>query len=265
MPLYRWRIASLVRAAAAAALVVSPGILALSSSAQAAEIKALFPAAMRAALTQVIPEYEKSSGNKVTVEYGTVGAIIAQLKKGDAADVAVVTDAHLADLIKQKILLADGHGAVAKVALGVFVRKGEPKPAIGSVDQFKKVLLAAKAIVYGNPALGDSSGIAAQAIIQRLGIAAEMKPKTILVGARAKGETVVKGDADIGFDQMSNIVINPKIESLGALPRTLQKYTNYAGGIVATSKQRDAGKDFIAFLRSAKAQNIMKQKGFEPI
>jgi molybdate transport system substrate-binding protein len=265
MRLHRWQIKSLVRAAAAVLIVGSPGILASSSSAEATEIKALFPAAMRAALTQVIPAYEKSSGNKVTVEYGTVGAIIGQLKKGSAADVAVVTDKRLVDLIKQKILLTEGHAVVARVGLGVFVRKGEPKPAIGSVDQFRKVLLSSKAIVYGDPALGDSSGIAAEAIIERLGIAAEMKPKTKLVTAGAKGKTVADGDADLGFDQMSNIVINPKIESLGALPGALQKYTNYAAAIVATSKERDAGKDFIAFLRSPKAQNILKQKGFEPI
>lgn len=261
---YRWQIASLIRAAAVL-VAGSPVILTLSNSAKAAEIKALFPAAMRAAMAQVIPEYENSSGNKLVVEYGTVGAIVGRLKKGNTADVAVVTDARLAGLIRQNVLLADGQAVIARVGLGIFVRKGEPKLAIGSVEQFKKVLLSARAIVYGDPVLGDSSGIAAQAIIERLGIAAEMKPKTRLVAAGAKGETVVSGQADIGFDQMSNIVINPKIEPLGALPRTLEKYTNYAGGIVTTSKQRDAGKDFIAFLKSAKVQNIMKQKGFAPI
>jgi molybdate transport system substrate-binding protein len=105
--------------------------------------------------------------------------------------------------------------------------------------------------------------VATEAILERLGIAAEMKPKTKLVAAAAKGETVAKGDADIGFDQMSNIVINPKIESLVPLPATLQNYTNYAGGLVAASKERDGAKSFIAFLTSPQAQTVMKSKGFE--
>lgn len=142
------------------------------------------------------------------------------------------------------------------------MRKGEPKPAINSVDELKKTLLAAKSIVYGDPKLGDSSGIATQAILDRLGIAAEMKSKTKLVAAGAKGETVVKGDADIGFDQMSNIASNPKIEPLGSLPAALQHYTNYAGGLVAAGKERDRAKAFIAFLTTPEAQTVMKSKGF---
>jgi molybdate transport system substrate-binding protein len=230
---------------------------------RAAEIKALFPAAMKSVIAELIPQFEKSSGHKVDIEYGTVGAIIARLKAGDAIDVAVVTDKQLPDLTKQGLISADRQAVVARVGLGVFVRKGEPKPAINSVDEFKKVLLSSKSIVYGDPKLGDSSGIYTEAMLERLGIAAEMKPKAKLVAAGAKGETVVKGDADIGFDQMSNIVINPKIESLGPLPPALQNYTNYAGGLAATGKERDGSKAFIVFLTSLPAQTVMKSKGFE--
>jgi molybdate transport system substrate-binding protein len=230
---------------------------------RAAEIKALFPAAMKSVMTELIPLFEKSSGHKVNIEYGTVGAIITRLKDGDLIDVAVVTDKQLPDLTKQGLISADGQAIVAKVGLGVFVRKGEPKPSINSVDEFKKVLLSSKSIVYGDPKLGDSSGVATEAILEHLGIAAEIKPKAKLVAAGAKGETVAKGDAEIGFDQMSNIVINPKIESLGSLPATLQNYTNYAGGLVAAGKERDGGKAFVGFLTSPQAQTVMKSKGFE--
>lgn len=263
MPLYRWPIARLEGAVFAAALfVVSAGILGVSSSAKAAEINALFPAAMKSVMTELIPSFEKRSGYKVNIEYGTVGAIIARLKTGDAIDVAVVTDKQLPNLTKHGLISAQGQAVVAKVGLGVFVRKGEPKPPIGSIDALKKTLLAAKSIVYGDPKLGDSSGVATETILERLGIAAEMKSKAKLVAAGAKGETVVEGDADIGFDQMSNIVINPKIESLGPLPSTLQHYTNYAGGLVAAGKERDGAKAFIAFLISPRAQTVMKSKGF---
>ena len=243
---------------------VTLALLLLSATGlRAAEIKAIVPAAMKSVMAELIPQFERSSVLKIDIEYGTVGAIIARLKAGAAIDVAVVTDKQLPDLTKQGLISAEGQAGVAKVGLGVFVRKGEPKPAISSVDDLKNTLLASKSIVYGDPKLGDSSGIATEAILERLGIAAEMKPKTKLVAAGAKGETVAKGDADIGFDQMSNIVINPKIASLGALPSTLQHYTNYAGGLVAAGKERDGAKAFMAFLTSPQAQTVMKSKGFE--
>lgn len=224
-------IVCLGRATIAAALfVVSPAILGVSSSAKAAEIKALFPAAMKSVMSELVPQFEKSSGYKLNIEYGTVGAIIARLKTGDAIDVAVVTDKQLPNLTKQGLISAEGQAVVARVGLDVFVRKGEPKLSISSVGDLKKALLASKTIVYGDPKLGDSSGIATEGILERLGIAAEIKPKAKLVVAGAKGETVAEGDADLGFDQMSNIVINPKIESLGPLPSALQHYTDYAGG-----------------------------------
>ena|SRR5690348_8885853 len=126
----------------------------------AAEIKAMFPAAMKSAMTDLIPQFERSSGHKISIGYGTVGAIVARLKAGDAIDVAVVTDKQLPDLTKQGLISAEGQAVVARVGLGVFVRKGEAKPAINSVDDLKNTLLASRSIVYGDPKLGDSSGIA---------------------------------------------------------------------------------------------------------
>ena len=245
-------------------VVVTLAVLLLSANQlSAAEIKAMFPAAMRSVMTELIPQFEKSSGHKVNIDYGTVGAIIARLEAGDMLDVAVVTTKQLPELTKQGVISADGQAVVARVGLGLFVRKGGPRWPISSVDELRRTLLASKSIVYGDPKLGDSSGVAAESILESLGIAADIKSKTKLVAAGAKGETVVKGDADIGFDQMSNIVNNPKIEPLGPLPATLQKYTNYAGGLARAGKERDGGKAFIAFLTSAAAQTVMKSKGFE--
>jgi molybdate transport system substrate-binding protein len=230
---------------------------------RAAEIKSLFPAAMRTVMAGLIPEFERGWGYKVNIEYGTVGAIIARLKVGESVDVAIVTDKQLPDHTKEGLILADGQAVIAKVGLGVFVRKGAPRPDISSPDGLGKTLLASKSIVYGDPKLGDSSGVATEVILERLGIAAEIEPKAKLVAAGAKGKTVVKGDADIGFDQMSNIVINPKIESLGSLPGSLQNYTYCAGGLVKAGRERAGGKAFLVFLRSPAAQKVTKSKGFE--
>lgn len=230
---------------------------------RAAEIKTLCPAAMRTVMGELIPDFERGSGYEVNIEYGTVGAIVARLEAGGPVDVAIVTDKQLPDLTKEGLIIPDGQAVIAKVGLGVFVRTGAAKPNISSPDALKRTLLASKSIVYGDPKLGDSSGVATEAILERLGIVAEIKPKAKLVAAGAKGETVVNGDADIGFDQMSNIVINPKIESLESLPGSLQHYTYYAGGLVKGAAETDGGKAFLVFLRSPAAQTAMKSKGFE--
>ena len=235
------------------------------ADAHADDVKALFPAAMRHAMAELVPKFEQSSGHRLKIEFGTVGAIMDKLKKGEAVDVVVVTDERLAELISQGRVYSDGHAVVAQVGIGVFGRKGESKPDIASVEALRQALLGAKAIVYGDPALGDSSGIFAAGLVERLGIAAEMKPKTKLVHAAGKGQMVESGGADIGFDQMSNVVVNPKLEPLGRLPATLQHYTKYAGGVTSSAAGAEAGKALIQFLRSPTSQSAMRAKGFEAL
>ena len=240
-------------------------LIAVSAQASAAEIKAFFPGAMRPALAELIPQFEKTSGHNVVITYGPVGGILNRLKNGEAADLVVVSDELLVDLIRQGKIMTDGHATVAMMGIGVFVRKGTVKPDISSADAFKKALLSATSIVYKDPALGDSSAIFASGLIERLGIAAEMKPKTKVVAPIDNIDTVVKGDAEIGFDQMSNVVADPRVEPIGILPPGIQHYTNYAAGIVTDSKQQEAAVALIDFLRLRTSQAVMQQKGFEPL
>lgn len=238
---------------------------ALSIQASAAEIKAFFPGAMRTALTELVPQFERSSGHQVVITYGAVGAILNRLKNGEAADLVVVSDGPLADLIRQGKVMPDGHANVAMVGIGVFMRKGGVKPDISSAEAFKKALLSAKSIVYKDPAAGDSSAIFASGLLERLGIAAEMKPRTKVVAPMDNIDTVVRGDAEIGFDQMSNVAVDARVEPIGILPPGIQHYTRYAGGVVVDSKQQEAVKALIGFLRLSTSQAAMKQKGFEPL
>jgi molybdate transport system substrate-binding protein len=151
------------------------------------------------------------------------------------------------------------------MGIGVFMKKGAVKPDIGSVDAFKRALLSAKAIVYKDPAVGDSSAIFTSALIQRLGIADEMKARTKVVAPADNIATVVRGDAEIGFDQMSNVVADARVEPIGALPPEIQHYTNYAAGVGADSKQQAAAIALIEFLRSRPSQAVMQTKGFTPL
>ncbi len=216
-------------------------------------------------MIELIPKFEQSSGHKVTFDYGTVGGMTDRLQKGEAADVAIVSGPQIDVLEKQGKVAAGSRVNLAKVGIGVFVRKGAPKPDISSVEAFKRTLLAAKSIGYNDPAAGAPVSIYLIGALERLGIAAEMKPKTKVFQRRAdRFEAVARGDVEIGFNQISEIVAAPGVELVGPLPAAIQNYTLFAAGIVVDSKQQDAGKALIQFISSPAAAAVMKTKGFEP-
>src|SRR3954447_3965578 len=150
------------------------------STAKAAEIKLLCAVALHPAIDALIPEFEKTSGHNVTVAYGNAGAIADRFQKGEAADL-VINAAPLMDQVRAQGKVAAGDRIIiAKVGVGVFVRKGAAKPDISSADTFKRSMLAARSIAYPDPAGGGASGIYVASLLERLGIAADMKPKTKL-------------------------------------------------------------------------------------
>jgi len=153
---------------------------------------------------------------------------------------------------------------IAKVGVGVFVRKGAAKPDISSADAFKRSMLAARSIAYPDPAGGGASGIYVASLLERLGIAVEMKPKTKLFPpAEVLYASVASGDVEIGFNQISEVLAQPTVEFAGPLPSAIQNYTQFAPGIVTGSSQTDAGRALVTFLSSPAAQTVLKAKGFE--
>jgi molybdate transport system substrate-binding protein len=219
--------------------------------------------ALHPAMVALIPDFEKSSGHKVTMTYGTAGAVAGRVQKGEAADI-VISAAPLIDQLQAQGKVAAGSRVIiAKVGVGVFVRKGGTKPDLASVDGFKRSLLAANSIAYVDPAGGGASGIYMASLLERLGIAVEMKPKTKLFPP-GKGlyAGVAAGEADIGFNQVSEILTQP-VEFVGPLPSAIQNYTEFAPGIVTGSSQTDAARALVTFLTSPAAQTVLKAKGFE--
>ena len=145
----------------------------------------------------------------------------------------------------------------------MFVRKGAPKVEIQSVDAFKRSVLAAKSITYIDPATGAPSGIYVARLMERLGVAAEVKLKTKLVKPGVEAlEPVAKGDAEIGLGL--TIAAIPGVELVGPLPAEIQSYTEFAAGLLVASKEAEAGKALIALLTSPAGQSILRSKGFEP-
>src|SRR5262245_3436156 len=232
--------------------------------ASAADIKLLGGASMRVLLPELIAQFEKSSGHKVTVEYGTLGAITDRVMKGEAADVVIVTGAQNDQLQNQGKLVAGSRAELAKAGYSVFVKAGAERPDVGTIDAFKRTMLAAKSIALGDPAGGGPLGIYSAGLMQRLGIADDLKARTKLLPSGTQvAEAVAKGDADVGIGLASDAVVVPGLVAI-ALPAEIQTYTTYTLGIVAGSTHVDAAKALIQFLISPAAKGALAAKGFEP-
>ena len=239
-------------------------VAAVCCVASAAEIKVLSGSGIQPVMIELIPKFEQLSRYKVTFDYGTVGGMADRVQRGEAADVVIATGPQIDALEGQGKVVAGSRTDLAKTGVGVFVRKGAPKPDISSVEAFKRTMLAAKSIGWNDPAAGAPVSIYMIGAFERLGIAAEMKPKITVFKQRSERfEAVARGDVEIGFNQISEILVAPNIELVGPLPASIQHYTLFAAGIVAASNEQDAGRALIRFISSSAAQAIMKPKGFE--
>jgi molybdate transport system substrate-binding protein len=235
-----------------------------SSFASEADIKLLLPGVLRSSVDVLIPEFEKSSGHKVRMEFGTGGALDDRIQKGEAADVAIIAAGQIEQLVTQGKIVSGTQAGIAKVGMGVGVRKGAPKPDISSVDALKRALLAARSIGHADPAGGAPSGVYATRLLASLDIAAMLKPKIKTFGS---GPLVIaalaKGEVELALGPTTEIVAEPNAELAGSMPAPIQNYTQLAGGILVVSKQRDAGEALIGFLTSPAAKAVMRTKGFE--
>jgi len=240
--------------------------LAAATQVGAAELKVLSPGSTEGAFSGLIPQFEKASGHTIAITYGPVGALAARVGKGEAVDVAILSEPATEDLRKRGKFVAGSEVVVAKVGIGAFVRKGDPKPDISSLATFMSALTGAKVIAYADPKLGGSSSILVGELMGSLDITGSIAPKTKLVPpAKPLLDLVAGGGVDFGFNPIPEILIDPRVELVGPLPAPIQKYTNYVASLVAGSRQEDAFKALIAFLSSAEAKAVLQAKGFEPL
>jgi len=242
--------------------LVSLGVT-VGAAAKAAEVKLLSASALHPAIDALIPEFEKSSGYKVTVEYGTAGAVAERVLKGEAADIILSSVQAVGRLETQGKVEPGNRIVVAKVGVGAFMRKGAAKPDISSADAFKSAMLAARSIAYPDPAGGGASGIYVAKLLERMGIVAEMKSKTRLSTLETLYASVANGEVEIGFNQVSEILAQPTVELIAPLPPDIQNYTQFAPGIITGSNQADAARALVAFLSSPASRAVLKAKGFE--
>ena len=239
----------------------------LTTAATAAEVRVMISGGLTAAYNALVPEFERSTGHKVLTAYGpsmgtTVNAIPVRLERGEPADVLIMVGYALGDLIKQGKVVADSRVDLVKSPIGVAVKSGAPKPDISSAETIKGALLAAKTIAYSDSASGV---YVSTEMFQKLGIAEEMKDKARKIPATPVGEIVARGDAEIGFQQISELKPVAGIDIIGPLPDELQKITVFSAGIAAVSREPDAGKALIKFLASPEARDTLVKSGLDPI
>jgi molybdate transport system substrate-binding protein len=239
------------------------GTFGMVSSAGAAEIKVLTTGAFKQVVVALIPEFERATGHKVVADNGTVGQLQKRVDGGESFDVLVLSPKGIDEYVKQGKIAPGSKANLAKVGVGVMVKAGAPKPDVSTVDAFKQTLLKAKSVAYIDPASGGSSGIYVAGLLDRLGIAAEIKPKARLKQGGHVSDLVVSGEAEMGIHQMSEIVSQSGVTLVGPLPKEIQNYTTYAVGLSGTAKERAAAEAFIKVLTGPSAAAVLKSKGME--
>lgn len=249
------------------ALVVSLSAAFLARAdlnALAAEVKVLSAGAMKEAVLELAHEFEHSTGHKLVTDFETVGTLRGRIEGGEAFDVAILTGPAIDALSKQGKIADASRTDLGRVAIGVAVRSGAAKPDIGSTEAFKRTVLAAKSLVYADPAKGASSGIHFAGVLQRLGIAEEVKPKATLLPGGYVVELVAKGEAELGVHQISEILPVAGVELVGPLPADLQQITVYSAGQGAAARDPDAARALLKFLSAPGARPVLKSKGVDP-
>ena len=253
---------------AAGALALVGGLLAAESG--AAELKVLSAGAMRGALQELAPAFETASGHKLKIEYATAGVVEQKVAAGDEIDVAILTKPRLDKLVREAKIVGGTATTLARAQIGLAVKKGAAKPDISSVEVFKKALVNAKSVAYADPASGATSGAYLAQALEKLGIAAELKPKTRLVSASGAqgpqvGTAVASGEAEIGLQPISELIEVEGIDVVGPLPAELQSPDLvYDAGSPFFSEQPIAAKALIDFLADPKAAAVYKAKGLKP-
>jgi molybdate transport system substrate-binding protein len=248
-------------ATAAAATVVVLTLTQQGGTARSAEIKVFSSAAPRGVFRAIAPDFERTTGHRLVINYEFAADLKRRIEAGDPFDVAILPPDLADDLVRRGNLAAGSRVDLGRTGMGVAVHRGAPKPRIDTVDAFRQALLAAPTVAYAN---GGASGVHVRAILARLGIAEAMKQKLRPYPAGGAVEAVARGEADLVVIGISPILDVPGVELVGWLPPELQSYIVFTASIGAAARQADAARTFLTLLTSPALVELFKAQGFEP-
>ena len=247
--------------------LLAAGLFLFAGAAHAAEVKVMISGGFSAAYRILAPEFRSATGNTVATASGpsmgnTPEAIPNRLSRGEPVDVLIMVGSALDDLVKEGKVLPGSRVDLARSKIGMAVHAGTPKPDIGTVEAFKRTLLAAKSIAYSDSA----SGVYLSTVLfPKLGIADQIAAKSRMIPAEPVGAVVARGDAEIGFQQMSELLAVPGVDVVGPLPPEVQKVTVFSAGISSKSTEPEAARALIKFLASPAAAPVIARTGIEPV
>jgi molybdate transport system substrate-binding protein len=231
------------------------------------EIRVMTSGAFTAAYLELIPRLELITKKKLVTAATSIGtgenSIPNRLRRGEPVDVVIVADAVLVGFINDGLIMADSHTPLARSAIGMAVRAGAPKPDISTIDALKRTLLQAKSIAYSASVSGD---YLTTELYQRLGIADQVLSKSRRVeGGERVGAVLARGEAEIGFQQLSELLPVTGIDHITPLPPEVQKVSIFSAGVAVSTKDSDAAHALVRFLASPEAAHAIANSGLEPI
>jgi molybdate transport system substrate-binding protein len=231
------------------------------------EVNAFISTAVKAAMDELLPRFERANGCDIRAHYGPSGALVPRFERGEPVDVFLSDCAAIDRLINQGKIVGPRIDLV-RTGIGIAVRKGAARPDVTTSDALKRSLLAAESVGYAARAGGSITAAHLESVFERLGIAAQMKAKARLSAGGPNGRVSVlvsSGEAAIGLQQVSELMSNPDVEVVGLLPPNLQQTTIYAAGVTVSATARDTATALIAALTAPAARAIYAAKGLEPV
>ena len=231
---------------------------------QADDIKVIAGSAIQPVTNVLVPRFEQQTGHRVSFDWGAVGEMARRASAGEKADIVVVSAPQMDALEREGRVHKDTRLALGKTGVGVFVRKGDPHPDIGTVEAFKKTMLEARSIGFNDPAAGAPVSIYLLDLFKRLGIADAMAPKTVAFKQRSERfGAVARGDVQIGFNQVSEIVAVPTVELVGPLPAPIQTYTVLTAAVLSAAEHPQAARSLLQFLAKEDSIAAFRRGGFD--
>jgi molybdate transport system substrate-binding protein len=237
-------------------------VLASVTDGLAAELKILTPRSMWTVLNEIGPQFERTYGYKLNVVPGIAATLADRIIDGESFDVFIGPPVQIDRVIKSNKIIADTRTAIAHSGIGVEVRAGAPKPDISSVETFKRALLNAKSVGYLKQ--DGTSGAYLHELFQRLGIAEAIKSRTVRPETDIVSELVAKGEVELGMVVTTQIMTTPGVELVGPLPREIQHYVRWSGGVSAKAAAPQAAEELIRFLVGPTALPVLKAQGMVP-
>ena len=231
--------------------------LSVSAVVEAAEIRVLSTVGVQPATPEIIAQFEGATGHRIAVTYGLAAVLKTKFLEGEPADVLILTSPIVDDLVRQGKVTPGSKVDIARSGVGVGVKAGAPRPDISTPEALKNAVLAAKSIGYSK---AGASGVVFARVLERLGIAEQVKAKYRDTGTRA-GEMLASGEIELGAAQIPELMAVPGVEVVGPLPADLQTITIFSVGLATEAREAAAAKAFIQFLSGPRAAPVYKAKG----